>query len=203
MISFVSGIVASATEKFQSAKEWLLKPSTPANGIFDKDGVENLFPGIGIMGVTVNQEKTVASHPLEINKFQQDNIVNNPASITVVLSAGAADADRLYRILGQLYSNNDVLVSILCDNRLYKNFVIGAMPIQRTPDAFNLLEVPVVFHEFVYRRARVSLMSDPANVELSQYSDRQKAGLQRPQLVSGQDKINIESQKTVVPGGGR
>lgn len=203
MINFVSGIVASAKEKLQQAKDWLFQPSSPRNGVFDNDGVYNMFPGIGVMSVEIQRDKTVASHPLEINKFQQDNIVVNPITVTVMLSAESADVDTMYDTLQQLFDNNNLLVSVLCDNRLYQNLVLGSMPIRRDPSKFDLLEVPVVFHEFIYRRTRVSLMSDPANVELSQYSDRQKAGLQRPQLVSGQDRVNVESQKTVVPGGGR
>lgn len=202
MLEFVSGIVASAKEKFADAKSFLqgLFEGQVRHGVFDNDGITNIFPNVGILSVDIIRDKTVASHPLEINVYQQDNIVVNPVIITITLAAESEEVDNLYNTLEQLYASDTVLLSVMCDNRLYTNMVLQSLPIRRDPSKYDLLEVPIVLHEFIYRRARVTLMSSPENVDLAEYSDRQKAGLVQPQTVSGADEISVQAQKTVVPG---
>lgn len=204
MLEFIANIVASAKEQFANIQgniESLFDRNKPHHGIYDRDGITNVFPNIGVLTVEVLREKVVASQPLENNKYQQDNIIDNPNTIVVTLAAESDQIESLYNTLDQLYASNNVLLSVLTDNRLYSNYVLQSLPIRRDPSKFDLLEIPVVLHEFVYRGARTSLMSDPANVELAEYSDRQKAGLSRPQTVSGADEIRIRAQQTVVPGG--
>lgn len=203
MLSFIPGIVATAREKLAGLKDAIddFFVGQAKHGVFNKDGTTNIFPDIGVRSVEVIRDKTVASHPLEINKFTQDNVITEPTVITVTLIAEPGDVKRLYNTLDQLYEA-DVLLSVMCDNRFYKNMVLQSVPIHRDPSMYDALEVPIVLHEFIYRQARASVMSDPENVQLAQYSDRQKAGLRQPQTVTGQDAINVQAQKTVVPTGG-
>lgn len=204
MLEFIANIVASAKEQFagiQGNISSLFEDVKPHHGVYDRDGVTNVFPNVGIMAVEILREKVVASQPLETNKYQQDNIIDNPTTIVVTLAAESDEIENLYNTLEQLYVSNNVLLTVITDNRLYSNFVLQSLPIRRDPSKFDLLEIPIVLHEFNYRRALTSLMSDPANVELAEYSDRQKAGLSQPQTVSGADEIRIRAQRTVVPGG--
>lgn len=201
-MSFVAGIVSftkDAASQAQSALKDLFGTSV-RNGLFDSTGTINLLPGIGIMDVEVNQEKQIASHPLEINSYLQDNIVTGPRTIVITLAAEKNNIDQLYNTLDQIYATSDTLLSVMCDTKLYTNMTISGLPIRREPGKFDLLEIPLVLHEFIFSIAKVTPMDDPENVELAEYSNRQKAGLQKPVTQSGADAVRVQGQMTIPAG---
>ncbi|MND99922.1 hypothetical protein D3C80_923150 [compost metagenome] len=170
------------------------------HGLFDATGTINILPGIGIMSVEVNQEKQIASHPLEINSYVQDNVVTGPRTIVITLAAEKNNIDQLYNTLDQIYATNNTLLCVMSDAKLYKNMTIQSLPIRRDPSKFDLLEIPLVLHEFIFSVVKVTPMTDPENVELAEYSTRQKAGLQKPVTQSGADAIRVQGQMTIPAG---
>lgn len=200
--SAAGGAIATAKQMFNNAVQTIedFFSADDAHGVYDNKGVYPLFPGpgLGIMGISLQWEKSIASHPLETNTTRQDNTVFEPLTASVTLLAEASEVARLYETMQQLYFQN-VLICVMVDGRYYNNLVMKSMPIERTPDMFDAVQVTITLHEFIYSQAVSTPMDDPSNVELAQYSNRQKAGLQRPQTVSGADEINVRSQMTV-PG---
>ncbi len=165
------------------------------HGIFSNDGSTNLLIDMGILSASITNDSSIASHPLDINTKIQENIVVEPKTATVLVAGETRHMDELYSILTQL-KNDHTLVSVMVDRVLYPNMVIKTIPVQRDPEKYDILEVPLVLHEFIFSVSKTSKMSDPQNVELAEYSTRQKAGLQKPVSVSGQDYISSEGGKT-------
>lgn len=201
-MAFFSGITAAvgqAASRVRSLINELFSPVTN-HSILDKDGLINLFADFAILGVDISIDRTVATHPLEINTSLQDNIVQLPKMATVVVAAEKHQISSLYQLLDQLQADPTAMVSILSDGQLYKNMVLKTIPISKDPSKFDLVEIPLVFNEFIFSRARVSKMDSPENVELAQYSNRQRAGQQRGVLVPGAEAANREAQMTAVPG---
>jgi hypothetical protein len=201
-MAFFSGITAAvgqAASRVRSLINELFSPVTN-HSILDKDGLINLFADFAILGVDISIDRTVATHPLEINTSLQDNIVQLPKMATVVVAAEKHQISSLYQLLDQLQADPTAMVSILSDGQLYKNMVLKTIPISKDPSKFDLVEIPLVFNEFIFSRAKVSKMDSPENVELAQYSNRQRAGQQRGVLVPGAEAANREAQMTAVPG---
>jgi len=201
-MSFVANIVAytkDAAKQFQSSLSNLFAGQV-RHGLYDSTGTINILPGIGVLSVEITQDKQIASHPLELNTYTQDNIITTPRTAVITLAAEKDDIERVYSILDQIYSSNNTLLTVMSDSKLYYNMTIQSLPIRRDPSKFDLLEIPLVLHEFIFSVVKVTPMTDPKNVQLAEYSTRQKAGLQRPVIQSGADAVRVQGQMTIPAG---
>lgn len=194
IVSDVTTFVGDAVKGVKKTLSDILNGNT-RHGVFSLDGSTNLLPDIGVLSAGVTSDSTIASHPLDINIKIQDNVVTEPKTATVTVAGEAKYMSQLYSTLTQL-KNERTLVCIMVDRVLYPNMIIKTIPVQRNPEKYDILEVPLVFHEFIFAVSKVSKMSDPANVELAEYATRQKAGLQKPVTVNGADYITSEGSKT-------
>jgi hypothetical protein len=207
MFEFVSGITSAAKGLAATAKGIFdsvtgaiedFFSTAPRHGIYLNRAVSSIFNGVGIMDIEVQLTKAVASHPLETNKSLQDNVVFEPRTASVILLVESGLLSQFYSELGQLYYSN-TLVMLQVDDIMYPDMLLSSLPIQRDPGIYDALQITLGFHEYIQKTAATSKMSDPSNVELARYADRQKAGLQRPQTVSGADEISVKARMTV-PG---
>lgn len=199
--SAAGGAISAAKSAFNSATDFvegLLGMSVDKYALFYLGGTVAVskIDGLGIMAIDLSRTKSVANHPLESLKTLQDNVVFEPATASITFLAEASAVDALYKLLEDSYASN-ILFTIQIDGRQYENFIISGLPIQRTPEIYDALQVTVSFHEYVQAVANYSAMSDPQNVELAQYADRQKTGLAKPVTVSGSDAIAVKAAMTV------
>lgn len=202
-MAFYSGIVAFTKSTIARASG-LLDAFLPAKYrqvvVFDNEITTDLFASFNILSVDITQDKSVASHPLETNRYLQDSVVVLPKSITLTVAAEAQVVAELYTLLFDMYADPNALFAIQVDSWVHRNMVFKTKPIQREVSKYDVIEVPLVFEEFIFSRVKVSEMSDPQNVELAQYSDRQQKGFQKGSQVSGQDAINREATRTIPAG---
>lgn len=199
-MAFFSGIVAytkSTIDRAKTALENFLPARLRQVAVLDNDLTTDLFENFNILDVEVVKDKTIASHPLEINEYLQDNVVHLPKTVNLTVAAEAQVVVDLYILLDSMYNDPTALFAIEVDGWVYQNMVLKTQPIRRDASKYDVIEVPLVFQEFIFGRVMVSSMSDPANVELAQYSDRQQKGFQKGSQISGQDQINRESTRTV------
>lgn len=199
-MAFFSGIVAYTKSTIDRATSFVADffPAKKRQvAVLDNELLNSIFGNFNILEAELIEDKSVASHPLEINTYLQDNVVHMPKTVTITVAAEAAQVADLYQLLETMYNDPNVLFAVELDGQVHRNMLFKTKPVRRDASKFDVIEVPLVFHEFIFSRVKVSALSDPSNAELKQYSDRQQTGFQKGSTISGQDEINREAQRTV------
>jgi len=199
-MAFFPGVVAYTKSSIDRVKG-MFKSFMPARisqvAVFDNAITTNLFAMFNILDVHVTLDKSIASHPLEINQYLQDNVVYLPKVITLTVAAEAPVLAELYSQLFDMFNDPTAMFAISVDSMVHDNMVLKTQPVQRDASKFDVIEIPLEFHEFIFGRVNVSAMADSENTELAQYSDRQQKGFQKGSQISGQDQITREAIRTV------
>lgn len=154
---------------------------------------------MNIMSVEVDQNKTLAQHPIETNTYLQDHVIFEPKQVSVTFLVKSSDYSDFYETLRQTFRDTENLYTVIQDNTPHENLTFMSMPIRRDPSAFDTVDITIVFHEFLFMAAELSNFKAPGNLSLSQYVDRQKAGFRQPQNITGQEATRLNNGRTAVP----
>ena len=167
-------------------------------GIFGNDKLTALLASAAVLGCDIEEDRDVTSHPLETNSYIADNIVTTPAIVTVTLAMPVVVYDQAFTQLRAMIGNTLTLYSVMYDGHFYDNLVLKTLPQSRQPDKFNLVQMTLVFHEFIFAVAKVSEESDPENVELDKYADAQEKQNSQPVGMTGSDALSQSNETGAV-----
>ena len=143
-----------------------------------------------IMGINISEESVVANHPLENNTTFQDNIVTQPITVDIEISFTQKDYAEAWAILSAMVKVKNTIFTVAVGPRYIDNLVVKSIPTKRDPDRFNVIDLNVSFQEFIGVSPTSTGMSNPANVKMAQYVNREQGGLVKTITTSVTSYIN-------------
>lgn len=166
-----------------------------------QDGIgDPILTHMNIMAVEVECQKSLAQHPLETNTYMHDHVIFEPKTVVVTFLVKSSDYSDRYQELLELFLNTKDLFVVVQDTIPHRDLTVQSMSPRRDPGEFDTVTISISFHEFLYMSSEESSFDDPKNLSLAQYSDRQLVAFRQPQMITGQQKMQIESQRTPQAG---
>jgi len=146
--------------------------------VYDQETSSEVFQDGITMRVSVNEEATLMSHPIEDDSSVSDFRVVQPSTIELNLMVGRENYQTAYGEIKQGFLKATKF-QIQTKTNVYDNMIIGALPHEENAEQYNVIPIVVSFKEVKFAKSELIKISED-DARFAKHSDTKKAGRKQP-----------------------